>query len=581
MKMTRLVSIGSACVALSLASHAAQSVLKRIHLTPGGAHPNGTVDYNLTTPGRSLSADGRFFAFASFASNLVAGDTNLRNDVFVHDRLLHITRLASVSTTGVLSNANSSDPSVSNDGNLVAFVSQSTTLVPGTSAQFGGIFVRDFASGTTTRENIGPGGVEPNYTCYSPSLSGDGLRLLFVSRASNLVANDTQNTTDVFVRDRVSGALSCISVNLNGQPGSADSDYPTTSNNGRYVVFQSFASDLVPGDTNDRDDLFVRDLSTGVTELITQDVTNPSPWSFGLGTASDDGRYVAFSSSAPSLVFGDWNGVMDVFLRDRLLGVTTLVSANASGQSASGLSWYPVISADGSVVVYASKAADLAPNDDNGQPDVFKWERSSGVTSLVAQNPDGTSGTGLSANPDVSADGRTIAFRSLASDLVAGAAGNYEREYVSEVGALSLIYCTAGTSGNGCVPSIGAIGAPSASGASPFVLRVAGVDGLRTGMIFYSIDNPDLGAVAWGSTTSSLCVKLPVQRTPAQATGGTAGACNGLLEVDWIRFLNANSGALGVPFSPGTTIHAQGWYRDPANAKSSSLSNALAIEMNP
>ncbi len=580
MKIERLLTVGGASIALSLASHAAQSVIKRIELAPGGVDPNSTVT-NTSPPRRTLSADGRFFAFSSLASNLVAGDTNLREDVFVHDRLLHITRLASVSSTGVQGDAASTAPSLSADGNLVAFFSGSTTLVPGAPGQFGGIFVRDIAAGTTTRENFGPGGVEPNQVCTHHSLSGDGQRLLFLSFASNLTPGDTLVKKDVFVRDRASGAVTCVSVTPGGLPGNNHCETATISANGRFVVFQSSASDLVPGDTNGRDDLFVRDLLTGVTELITQDILTPSYLSVGTGVASDDGRYIAFSSSASSLVIGDWNGAHDVFLRDRVSGVTTLISLATSGVSGNASSSGPIISADGSVVVYQSAARDLTSNDHNGTTDVFMWDRATGVNRLVSVNSDGVSATGSSSNPDLSADGKVVAFRSLATDLVGGAAGQFEREYISEPGALSLVYCTSGTSGIGCVPSIQPIGAPSASAASQFLIRVTDVDGQRAGMIFYSIDNPDLGSLPWGASTSSFCVKLPVQRTGVQLTGGSSNACDGQLQLNWNSFVSANSGALGAPFSAGTTIHAQGWYRDPASPKSSSLSNALAIEMNP
>ncbi|MCC7014005.1 MAG: PD40 domain-containing protein [Planctomycetes bacterium] len=580
MKFTRSASIGTAIIALSLASHAAQAVVKRVRLAPGGAEPNDFA-WDLDYPHRTLSADGRFCAVASFASNLVAGDTNGRRDIFVHDRLLHVTRLVSVSTSGVQGDRDSQTPSISDDGNLVAFFSASTNLVSGPAGQFGGIFVRDVAAGTTTRENFGPGGVDPNVVCTYHSLSGDGQRLLFLSQASNLAPNDTQGFKDVFVRDRVSGAVSCVSVNLSGQPGNGPSETATISRNGQFVVFQSFANDLVAGDTNDRDDIFVRDLASGVTELITHDVTIPWWVSVGTGVASDDGRFIAFSSSASSLVLGDWNGMHDVFLRDRQLGLTTLVSATSSGLSANGPSSYPIISPDGSVVVFQSKASNLTLNDANGQMDIFLWERVSGVTSLVSASPDGVSGTGTSSKADLSANGRTIVFKSTAVDLVGGTAGIYEQEFVSEVGALSLVYCSAGTSSNGCVPSIGHSGAPSATAASSFQIRVSGTEGLRAGMIFYSVDNGSLGSVPWGATSSNFCVKLPVQRTPVHSAGGSTGACNGQLQLDWNAFVVANSGAIGAPFNAGTTIHAQGWYRDPANAKTSSLSDALAIEMNP
>jgi hypothetical protein len=145
----------------------------------------------------------------------------------------------------------------------------------------------------------------------------------------------------------------------------------------------------------------------------------------------------------------------------------------------------------------------------------------------------------------------------------------------------SFSYCTAGTTSNGCTPSISGTGAASASANSGFTISVASVEGQKQGLIFYGIDNTGFVPAPWGAGASFLCIKSPLQRTPAQSSGGTLGLCDGALALDWNAFRTANPAALGAPFAAGQKIYAQGWFRDPPSAKTTNLSNALQFALCP
>lgn len=150
----------------------------------------------------------------------------------------------------------------------------------------------------------------------------------------------------------------------------------------------------------------------------------------------------------------------------------------------------------------------------------------------------------------------------------------------THVNSTTYSYCTAGTSSNGCVPAISGTGMPSASTPSGFTIAVANVEGLKQGLLFYGVSGQI--ATPWSAGSSSyLCVKSPTQRMPAQAAGGTAGACDGALSNDWLAFVAANPGALGAPFSAGIVVNAQGWRRDPPAVKTTNLSDGLEFTLTP
>jgi Tol biopolymer transport system component len=204
----------------------------------------------------SISGDGRYVAFASRASNLVAGDTNGSDDIFVRDTVNATTTRVSVGIAGVEGNNNSFRPSISGDGLFVAFGSRASNLEVGDINGSDDIFVHDTVTATTTRVSVDSLGVEGNNNSFRPSISGDGRYVAFGSRASNLVAGDTNASDDIFVHDTVNMTTTRVSVGSAGVEGNNNSFRPSISGDGRYVAFGSHASNLVAGDTNGSDDIF-------------------------------------------------------------------------------------------------------------------------------------------------------------------------------------------------------------------------------------------------------------------------------------------------------------------------------------
>ena len=238
----------------------------------------------------SISANGRFVAFRSDATNLVPGDTNDRDDIFVRDLSSNTTTLVSVSSNGDRANSSSFSGSISADGRFVAFSSRATNLVPGDTNDRGDIFVRDLSTNTTTRVSISSTGNQGNQNSYTPSISADGRFVTFESDASNLVPGDTNNNLDIFVRDLSMNTTTRLSVDSTGNQGNNDSEFPSISANGQKVAFSSFASNLVPGDTNNGPDLFVADISnTGGINNPPNNNINGTPGNDNLtGTPGND-----------------------------------------------------------------------------------------------------------------------------------------------------------------------------------------------------------------------------------------------------------------------------------------------------
>ncbi|MGI8994660.1 MAG: TolB family protein [Nocardioidaceae bacterium] len=369
----------------------------------------------------ALSANGRYVAFYSAASNLVAGDTNGVFDVFVRDRTNGVTRRVSVSSSGLQANRGSLDPSISADGRYVAFSSQSSRLVAGDTNGRTDVFVRDRMNHVTRRVSVSSNGSQVRKGSFVPSISADGRYVAFFSRASHLVAGDTNSADDVFVRDRKNHITRRVSVSSSGLQSNARSDDPSISAHGRYVAFTSLASNLVAGDTNGSYDVFVRDRKNHVSSQVSVSLSGlPADGFSSEPSVSSGGRYVAFTSFASNLVAEDTNGSYDVFVRDRVNGVTSLVSVSSDGLQANLKSGNPSISAHGRYVAFYSYASNLVAEDTNGTYDVFVRDGANGATSLASVSSAGLAADGLSGEPSISADGRSLAFTSEASNLVAG-----------------------------------------------------------------------------------------------------------------------------------------------------------------
>lgn len=304
----------------------------------------GAVESDGVSEQPVISEDGRYVAFISAASNLVAGDTNARRDVFVWDRTANALSLVSRSTNDTLSNGDSSEVSISSNGRRIAFTSTASNLTDNAAADADGdedVFVRDLDSNTTIHVSVNQGGgysTTPqtgpnagfNARAFNPIMSGNGAFVVFTSDFEDLVTGDANGANDIFRRDLTAGTTQLVSVNRSGTasgsgtPGSdggigggsgSGSSNPSITTDGRFVVFNSFSNDLAAGDTNAALDVFVRDMLAGVTSLVSQ---TPEETNSGRGASfnpviSGNGSYIAFNSLATDLIPRDLNSASDVF----------------------------------------------------------------------------------------------------------------------------------------------------------------------------------------------------------------------------------------------------------------------------
>jgi hypothetical protein len=313
----------------------------------------------------SISTDGRFIAFESFATNEVSGDTNGVADIFVYDRQSGVKTRVSVDSSGAEANAKSLRPAISGDGRFVAFESDATNLVGNDTNGVTDIFVHDNQTGTTERISLTSDGAEANAISYDPSISGDGSVVVFSSNATNLDGNDTNNKTDIFTRTRSNGQTLRVSLNSSGIQADNGANDASISADGRYVSFSSESENLMSQAGLGFEHVFVRDRQTGITTLA-------SAYSDGsqmIGDSEDsvlsaDGRYVAFAFDER----GDGMPWVDVTIHDRQTGAT---KSAPNGHSNSA--FQPSLSADGRYLVYWTDAP-LVTGDTNATNDVFLYE---------------------------------------------------------------------------------------------------------------------------------------------------------------------------------------------------------------
>jgi len=367
-----------------------------------------------------ISADGRYVAFYSDATNLVAGDTNLKTDCFVKDTLTGAVTRVSVRSSGVEANGPSSGVVVSKDGIITAFQSDAKNMVNGDTNLTTDVFMHNASTGNTKRISVDSIGTEANGPSQSPIISADGSIIAYSSQATNLVAGDTNAQSDIFVYEVATGTTTRVSVDSGGVQGNGFSYSARISANGQFIFFYSDATNLVAGDTNAATDAFVHDRSTGVTERVSVDSAGVQGNGISYnGTITGDGSVVAFYSLATNLVAGDTNGVADVFVHDRVTGVTTRVSVDSAGNEGNALSATARISADGKFVAFYSDATNLVAGDANAMGDVFRHDMTTGETIRLSLDSAGVEGNGLSKLPWNSEDGRITAFSSTATNLVA------------------------------------------------------------------------------------------------------------------------------------------------------------------
>ncbi len=333
-----------------------KQTVELISIAPDGTQANGSSSSG------NLSSNGRFLTFASFASNLVPNDTNGQRDIFVYDRLNKAIELVTVASDGTQANGLSLFSAISDDGRYVAYESTADNLVSGDTNELKDIFVYDRIEKTTQRINLAANGTQANGSSDLGNLSDDGRYISYTSDASNLVPDDTNGQSDIFVYDLIDKTTERISLATIGTQGNGDSTSSSISSNGRYIAYESNASNLVPGDTNGQSDIFIYDRLTLITERV--DLGDDGTQSNGDSSdasISDDGLYVAFLSEANNLVSDNSNSQFNLFLRDRLEQTTISLDGDS----------FPTISGNGQNVLFTSSLDTLVANDTNDTGDVF------------------------------------------------------------------------------------------------------------------------------------------------------------------------------------------------------------------
>ncbi|MFO0980863.1 MAG: calcium-binding protein [Planctomycetota bacterium] len=517
----------------------------------------------------AVSADGRFVAFASVASDLVPGDTNGWEDVFVHDRQTGATTRVSVDTQGGQGNNPSFNPAVSADGRFVAFASVASNLVPGDTNDSCDVFVHDRQTGVTTRVSVdSQGGQSGGALLDAPAVSADGRLVAFTSGASDLVPGDTNQKRDVFVHDRQTGETTRVSVDSQGGQGYDDSRFASISADGRLVAFSSGADNFVPGDTNYEWDVFVQDRETGETTRMSVDSqggqanANSAP-----GAISADGRFVTFWSYASNLVPGDTNGLGDVFVHDRETGETTRVNVDSQGRQTSGAYWgTPAISADGRFVAFAADAGELVPGDTNEVPDVFVRDRQMGETTRASVDSRGGQGNDRSWKPAISADGELVAFSSDASNLVRNDSNERSDIFVHDraPGPCSLpaswTNYGSGWPGTNGVPGLVARSNPVLC--APLEVFADNSSGVATTVVFLAGDHSVHRWTPWGGTVLVLPALAVSLQAPADGLSITSTIpCDGALcgMSVFAQVLELDPGASrGISFTPGLELRLGG-----------------------
>ncbi len=396
--------------------------------------------------GHTISADGQRIVFQSDAANLVPNDNSGTTDVFLYDRGIGRVSLVTVNYQGTASaDRGGYEPQITPDDRYVVFRSDSDDLIqtPHINNLFRGqpaIWRRDLLTGTTELVSINLQGTDKNASAaQNPSISDDGRYVVYDTISADQVPNDTNNASDIFLRDMVSHTTTRIDVGPGGVQTNRNSTNPFISGNGTFVLFKSDADNLVNNDNNTAPDIFLYDRVHNSVQLVTADLNNQFSQNgladFSSQAISADGRYVVFESNATNLVAQDTGSRTNVFVRDTQTHTTRLLSINRAGTAgAAGL--HATITPNGQFVAFVSSSTDVAsdvPNS-NGHANVYlaTITPTSITTRLVSNNSAGTNGgnddsgtgpdpLGVSVGfPQITPDGRYVAFDSQATDLVAG-----------------------------------------------------------------------------------------------------------------------------------------------------------------
>jgi Tol biopolymer transport system component len=583
-------SVQALCVCLAI-GNASEPVLARgnsvstarASVSSAGAQSNDfSSDIVRNRP--SISGDGRYVAFESQASNLLPGDTNGTGDIFVRDTLLGATTRVSVSSAGSQANFESSAPEITPDGRFVLFVSSASNLATSDTNNSEDVFVHDRQTGATTCVSVtasgatgsgasGPGTYD---SFHRRPITPDGRYVAFTSNATNLVAGDTNNSPDVFLRDRLAGSTLRVSVDGAGQQVIGTSSAPSITPDGRFVAFESTAVTLVVGDTNNTTDVFVKDLHSGTVVRVSTDSSGVQGNFLSFDPSlSSDGRVVAFQSAANNLVAGDTNGIDDLFVKRLDTGATLRFNLRPGGAQSTAPSRGAMLSRDGRFAAFWSEDPMLVTGDNNFATDIFVRDLVLGETRRVSIGLSGAEANAVSRFPDLSTNGLAVVYMSHATNLVPQDTNNKSDVFVHDVQlAGPVVFCAAKTNSVGCVPSIHSSGAPIVSPGA-FAIDATQVVNNKTGLLFYGygVDS----APFFGGTR---CAQSPVRRTPVQGSAGNPppNDCSGSYSFDMNAWIVSGVDPL---LTVGARVVAQYWQRDAGSSFGAGLTDAVAFTVCP
>jgi Tol biopolymer transport system component len=414
MKLWNINPFLASCLLIFLISPAAPQAAQTIDPTATRlvSADSAGIHANSISGAPSISSDGRFVAFTSAADNLVVNDINNVQDIFVRDTMMGTTVRVSVDSSGNEANGSSYDPRISSTGEFVVFASQATNLAGGDTNSFEDIFFHDMQTGETSRISINNSGTQGNGLSEKPSISADGRFVAFCSVATNLVNGDTNQREDVFVRDRQTNSTVLVSAKSDGTLGNGFSYNSSISANGRYVTFTSYSNNLVLADRNGKQDIFVRDLQGNTLKRVSIR-TNGVEGTLNSDSPviSADGRFIAFASDS-ALVDGITPGTTRIYIRDQQENLTE-IGVNAGADVSS-----PSISDDGRYVAFVSDTNELDRGDTNQTYDVFLKDRQKYTNFRLSIDSGGLQGNDWSGYPSISGDGQFLTFASLATNLV-------------------------------------------------------------------------------------------------------------------------------------------------------------------
>jgi hypothetical protein len=360
--------------------------------------------------------------------------------------------LASTSDAGVKGNRESREPQLSDDGNIVAFRSQSKNLDPHDTDGKDDVYVKNLATGDITLASTRKDGVKSNKPSEQATISADGSVVAFQSKATNLDGRDVDDHWDVYVKNLVTGDLTLVSTATDGTKGNGDSDEPEISPDGTMVAFRTKSTNLTTADTDAIPDVYVKDLATGVTTLVSTDPSGvKGNAQSGRPSMSTDGSIIAFRSQATNLLAADRDSAFDIYVKTLASGTLALASSSATGANGNGSSTTPMLSADGDVVAFRTTATNLVAGDTDTTWDIDVKDLTTGAVTLASATATGTKSNGESVNPSLSADGTAVAFGTFATNLDVRDTDVYQDAYIKFLGSGALVLVSTaadGTKGN-------------------------------------------------------------------------------------------------------------------------------------